>query len=67
MSVAHANVTGRKCSTIEQFCVEHGISRAFFYKLREQGAAPHVIRVGKRVIISDEAAAKWRRKMEVTA
>ena len=45
----------------------HGISRAHFYNLSKSGAAPITMRVGRRTLISTEAAAEWRRRMEGAA
>lgn len=53
--------------TIDEFCQSHGISRATFYNLRKRGAAPRVMKVGARTLISDEAAANWREHMEKAA
>jgi predicted DNA-binding transcriptional regulator AlpA len=53
-------VTGRRAASIDQFCAEHGISRAFFYKLKKQGKAPRVTALGARRIITNEDAAVWR-------
>jgi predicted DNA-binding transcriptional regulator AlpA len=53
--------------TVDQFCEVHSISRAFFNKLRKQGQAPDLIRVGRRVLISDEAAGAWRLRHTVVA
>lgn len=51
--------------TVSEFCAAHGdISRSFFYKLLKQGKAPRLMKVGSRVLISAEAAAEWRAKME---
>jgi len=49
---------------IALFCRQHGISRTTFYKLLAEGTAPKVIRVGRRVLVSAEAAAEWRRGLE---
>jgi hypothetical protein len=46
--------------SIEEFCRRHGISIAFFYKLRAQGLTPAELRIGSRVLITREAAAVWR-------
>jgi predicted DNA-binding transcriptional regulator AlpA len=54
----------RKASSIDEFCLAHGISRAMFYKLLKQGLAPRLMTVGTRRLVSDEAAADWRRQME---
>ena len=50
--------------SIPEFCKEHGISRAFFYLLQKTNSAPTTMKVGRRRLISVEAAADWRRKME---
>ncbi len=47
--------------SIPEFCRRHGISRAHFYNLSKTGDAPTVMRVGRRTLISAEAAAAWRR------
>jgi predicted DNA-binding transcriptional regulator AlpA len=54
----------RRALSINEFCRAHGISRAMFYKLEKQGLAPRVMHVGSRRLISDEAGAEWRRRME---
>jgi len=53
--------------SIAEFCRRHGISRAHFYNLWKTGEAPRVMRVGRRTLISTEAAAQWRRRMEEAA
>lgn len=63
MQTLQANVTGAKCLSVDQFCAEHGISRAMFYKLRKQEKAPREMKVGSRTLITVEAAAEWRQQM----
>ena len=53
--------------SIPEFCRRHGISRAHFYNLSKSGDSPAVMRVGRRTLISAEAAAEWRRRMEQAA
>ena len=53
--------------SINVFCHAHGISRAMFYKLRDAGEAPDVFRVGRRVLVSAEAAERWRHRLEQAA
>jgi hypothetical protein len=53
--------------TVAQFCERHRISRAFLYVLWAQGRGPRYMQVGTRRLISDEAAAAWRRQMEIRA
>ena len=50
--------------SVQDFCHEHGISRGLFYKLLRQGLGPNIIKVGRRTLISQEAAKEWRRRME---
>jgi predicted DNA-binding transcriptional regulator AlpA len=50
--------------SVPKFCAAHGISEAFYYKLREDGLAPRETRLGKRILISIEAAARWRAERE---
>ncbi len=50
--------------TIDTFCRTHEISRSEYYLLRKRGLAPAEIRLGRKVLISVEAAAKWRERME---
>jgi hypothetical protein len=52
------------CFNIEEFCKAHRISRAMLYKLWNQGLGPRTMRTGKRVLITVEAAAEWRRENE---
>lgn len=58
----------RACYTLEEFCLAHRISRAHFYDLEKEGRAPkRMANVGKKVLISVEAAEQWRREMEAEA
>lgn len=50
--------------TIDSFCELHSISKSFFYKLIKQGKAPKTMKVGKRILISSDAAQTWRKSME---
>ena len=50
--------------SIPQFCSAHSISRALFYLLLKGGRAPAVMKVGRRTLISADAAAAWRKRME---
>jgi len=53
-----------KATSIKQFCDDHGISRNLFYNLEKKGLTPKTIELGKRRLISAEAAAEWRKAME---
>jgi predicted DNA-binding transcriptional regulator AlpA len=50
--------------TVAEFCDDHRISTATFYRLMRRGDGPPVIKLGKATRISAEAAAEWRRRME---
>lgn len=54
----------RPTCTVAQFCADHNISRTHFYQLTKDGKGPRLMRLGRRVLISAEAAADWRRQME---
>jgi hypothetical protein len=49
------------CLSVAEFCRRNGISKPFYYKLRDQGLTPDEIRLGARVLITREAAEQWRR------
>ncbi len=57
--------TAPRVLTVAQFCDEHQISRGFFNVLKQRGEAPDFIKVGRRVLISVEAAASWRNRLTV--
>ena len=59
-------MSDKGASSIPRFCADHNISKSFYYTL-PMDLRPKVMRVGNRVLISDEAAAEWRRRMEVDA
>jgi hypothetical protein len=68
MNNARPNAIGKKAHSIDEFCETHGpISRAFYYKLRAAGRGPVEMHVGTRRLISEEAAAEWRRQMEAAS
>ena len=51
--------------SVEEFCRRHRISVQLFYKFRDQ--MPGAFRVGTKVLISREAAARWRKEREEAA
>jgi hypothetical protein len=51
--------------SIADFCKVHSISRAMFYLMLKNGIAPKLMRVGRRRLISSEAATEWRLRMEL--
>jgi hypothetical protein len=54
----------RDAYTIPEFCRRHGFSQSKYFAIAAAGEGPRVMRVGKRVLISKEAAADWRRALE---
>lgn len=50
--------------TVSGFCQEHHISRSYLYQLWSEGRGPRRTKLGRRTLISGEAAAEWRRRME---
>lgn len=53
--------------TVPEFCLEHRISRSLLYKLLQQRNGPRIMKVGKRTLITIEAAEAWRRSLEKAA
>ncbi len=60
---AHATAEGG-ANSVDEFCRSHRISRYTFYNLLKEGRGPSIMKVGARTLISSEAAAAWRRRME---
>jgi hypothetical protein len=52
------------CYTIEEFCRRHGIGKQFYYYLRREGIGPQTLKLGGKVLITKEAAARWRAERE---
>jgi hypothetical protein len=48
--------------TIPEFCAAHRISRAQYYVLRNKGLGPDETRLLGKVIITEESAARWRKR-----
>ena len=46
------------------FCQAHGISESFYHQLQNEGFGPDEMRLGSRVFITFEAAARWRAARE---
>jgi hypothetical protein len=45
--------------TVKEFCQHARISERLYFKLQSRGEGPPVIRIGRRTVISREAARKW--------
>ena len=53
--------------SIPEFCYCHGISQAQYFAMKNRGEGPVEMHVGRRRLISIEAAAEWRRAREAQA
>jgi hypothetical protein len=54
-------------ATIPQFCAAHNISTPFYYKMRKAGLGPDEIRLGSKILVGREAAARWRADREAAS
>jgi hypothetical protein len=50
--------------SIVEFCRRNSISVSGFYQMKREGWGPDTFFVGKRQLISREAAERWRRERE---
>ena len=57
----------RVAYTIAEFCESHRISRSKLYQLWHAGTGPAFKNIGRKKIITTEAAAAWRRQGETAA
>jgi hypothetical protein len=55
----------RAAFTIREFCEAHRISPAKYFLMKREGWGPAEMSVGRRRLISYEAASVWRREREV--
>lgn len=53
--------------SIREFCQRYRLSTSFFFKMKNEGFGPRVMKIGGRVLISKEAAADWRREREAAS
>ena len=53
--------------SIDEFCEDHGICRATLYNLWSRGEGPRFFHIGRRRLITAEAAADYRRDLEARA
>jgi hypothetical protein len=56
---------GRAAFTVPEFCEAHRISQAKYYEMKKEGWGPVEMELGRRRLISYEAASLWRREREV--
>jgi hypothetical protein len=51
----------RVAYSVDEFCAAHRVTKPTFYALLKEGKAPRIMRVRRRVLITEESAAEWRR------
>jgi hypothetical protein len=59
-----------ECYTLDEFCRAHRVSRSTYYRMREEGTGPeefHPTVNSQKVLITKEAAARWRAKRDAEA
>jgi predicted DNA-binding transcriptional regulator AlpA len=50
--------------SVPAFCADHSLSRSLFYRLVKEGRGPRLTKIARRTLVSAEAAAEWRTRME---
>jgi hypothetical protein len=50
--------------TIKEFCRAHRLGHSLYYQLKAEGRGPAEIKLGRKTLISREAAARWRAARE---
>ncbi len=50
--------------SVPEFCQDNRISRSHLYNLLRQGKGPRIIKAGRRTLVTQEAAAEWRHRLE---
>ena len=61
------SIPTRQALSIAAFCTDNSISRSTLYELWARGEGPRKMSVGRKVLISADAAADWRREREAAA
>ena len=51
---------GQLAYTIPQFCNAHQISVGLYFKLKAQGRAPRLMKLGRRSLITAQEIARWQ-------
>ena len=54
----------RLAFTVKEFCTQLKISTRHYYSLQAKGEGPNVMRLGRRVLISQETAKIWLLSLE---
>ena len=64
IEVVESGTSRRKAITIRRFCADWDISPAFYFKLQQQGRGPRTLRLGAKVLITDDAEADWASELQ---
>lgn len=56
------NSDSKRARSIPDFCEIHGFCRSSYYNLNPEDR-PEEMRIGGRVLITEESAAEWRQRM----
>jgi predicted DNA-binding transcriptional regulator AlpA len=64
LKIPQIPISEKSARTIAEFCARNSISRAMFYKLKNAGKGPRLVRVGTKSLISDQAEKDWHRERE---
>lgn len=54
----------KSAHSVAEFCASYSISKALLYKLWREGFGPAHFKLGRRTLISAEAAEAWQRSLE---
>ena len=49
----------RQAYSITEFCTAYGISKVFLHSLWNRGEGPRRLKIGRKVLITREAAEEW--------
>lgn len=53
--------------TLNEWCADNRVPRSTFYLEKGRGGMPDLIKVGRRILITDEADADWKARMLAAA
>jgi hypothetical protein len=56
----------RRAFSVDEFCAAYRISRRMYFRLRDAGLGPIEMHVGRRVLVSVDAALAWAKAREDT-
>ena len=50
--------------TVSDFCSQHRISKAFYYRLKRENRGPRETKINSKTLITKENAADWREQLQ---